>query len=122
MQNLAVAGYEGASPVGSFPPTGYGLDEMAVNVWEWTSDYFTSRHPDAVSTACCISHHPRVDVPVLSETADPLGNQIPCKVIKRGSHLCVPNSCMRYRPAARQGETVDTSISHIGIYCFVLPA
>src|SRR5205823_10441852 len=44
-QNLRTDGYEGTSPVGSFPPNGYGLYDMAGNVWEWTCDYFTPRHP-----------------------------------------------------------------------------
>jgi formylglycine-generating enzyme required for sulfatase activity len=45
------------------------------------------------------------------------GERFPRKVIKGGSHLCAPNYCLRYRPAARQGETVDTSTAHIGFRC-----
>jgi formylglycine-generating enzyme required for sulfatase activity len=47
------------------------------------------------------------------------GAHIPRKVIKGGSHLCAPNYCLRYRPAARQGETVETSTAHIGFRCIV---
>ena len=50
------------------------------------------------------------------------GETFPRKVIKGGSHLCAPNYCLRYRPAARQGETVDTSTGHIGFRCVVRAA
>jgi formylglycine-generating enzyme required for sulfatase activity len=46
-----------------------------------------------------------------------VGEQIPRRVTKGGSHLCAPSYCLRYRPAARQGEAVDTSTSHIGFRC-----
>ena len=49
------------------------------------------------------------------------GETIPRRVIKGGSHLCAPNYCLRYRPAARQGEAVDTSTGHIGFRCIVRP-
>ena len=45
------------------------------------------------------------------------GDRVPQRVIKDGSHLCAPNYCLRYRPAARQGEGIDTSTSHIGFRC-----
>ena len=47
------------------------------------------------------------------------GEHIPRRVIKGGSHLCAPYYCLRYRPAARQSEAVDTSTSHIGFRCIV---
>jgi formylglycine-generating enzyme len=111
-QNLKLDGYEGTSPVGSFPPNGYGLLDMCGNVWEWTSDWFSL--PEAAGTAspCCAPRNPRVDSPGGDE-------QIPRKVIKGGSHLCAPSYCLRYRPAARQGEAIDTSTSHIGFRCIV---
>ena len=47
------------------------------------------------------------------------GAHIPRRVIKGGSHLCAPNYCLRYRPAARQGEAVDTSTAHLGFRCIM---
>lgn len=118
-QNSKTDGYEGTSPVGAFPPNGYGLYDMAGNVWEWTSDFFTPRHPDEVAKPCCIPHNPRVDSAGPDLIADQTGTHIPCRVLKGGSHLCAPNYCLRYRPAARQGEMVDSSASHIGFRCIV---
>ncbi len=122
-QNLLTDGYEGTSPAGVFPANGYGLYDMTGNVWEWTCDYFTPRHATAGATAtitgggCCAPRNPRVSEPSPG-MADP-GSQLPRRVIKGGSHLCAPNYCLRYRPAARQGEAVDTSTSHLGFRCVV---
>jgi formylglycine-generating enzyme required for sulfatase activity len=118
-QNLKADGYEGTSPVNSFPANGYGLFDMAGNVWEWTGDFFTPRHAGASERPCCIPRNPRVDSPAQSYLSNQPGAHIPRKVLKGGSHLCAPNYCLRYRPAARQGETVDTSTCHIGFRCIV---
>ena len=103
----------------TFPPNGYGLYDVVGNVWEWTCDYFTPRHPDDASKPCCIPHNPRISSPDQSYGVGQPGEHIPRRVIKGGSHLCAPNYCLRYRPAARQGETVDTSTAHIGFRCVV---
>ena len=121
-QNLKTDGYEGTSPVGSFPPNGYGLYDMAGNVWEWTTDFFTPRHPgEAEDTAavCCAPRDLHAGAAEPSNVPAPPGEHIPRKVVKGGSHLCAPNYCLRYRPAARQGEAVDTSTSHIGFRCIL---
>jgi formylglycine-generating enzyme len=105
-QNLKLDGYEGTSPVGKFPPNGYGLYDVTGNAWEWTTDFF-GPHGAEVTSPCCAPHNPSS------------AESIPRRVIKGGSHLCAPNYCLRYRPSARQGEAVDTSTSHIGFRCIV---
>jgi len=121
-ENLCLDGHFGTSPVGSFPPNGYGLVDVTGNVWEWTSDYYTSRHPDDAGKACCAPRNPRVTSTEDSFNAGQPDAHIPRRVVKGGSHLCAPNYCLRYRPAARQPEAVDTSTTHIGFRCIVRPA
>ncbi len=116
-QNLLLDRYEGTSPVETYPPNGHGLYDMAGNVWEWTDDYFTLP-PSGAAPSCCAPHNPRES----QSPAVPAGERFARRVIKGGSHLCAPNYCLRYRPAARQGETVDTTTSHIGFRCVVRPA
>jgi formylglycine-generating enzyme required for sulfatase activity len=116
-QNLSLDGYEKTSPVKRFPANGYGLYDVAGNVWEWTADYFTPGHPGDVTKPCCVPRNPRVQAPDPADEPAQPSPQIPRRVIKGGSHLCAPNYCLRYRPAARQAEAVDTSTSHIGFRC-----
>jgi formylglycine-generating enzyme required for sulfatase activity len=119
-QNLGTDGYAGTSPVGAFPANGYGLYDMAGNVWGWTADFFTARHPPDANRPCCIPRNPRVAEPPAGSRApvEP-GGAIPRRVTKGGSHLCAPNYCQRYRPAARMPQPIDTSTSHLGFRCIL---
>jgi sulfatase modifying factor 1 len=118
-QNTLQDKYEGTSPVKTFPANGYGLYDVAGNVWEWTVDFYASNHPDAVEHPCCAPHNPRnLSADDSFDTGMP-GANIPRRVTKGGSHLCAPSYCHRYRPAARQGEPIDTSTAHIGFRCVV---
>ena len=116
-QNLNADGYERTSPVTAFPPNGYGVHDMIGNVWEWTSDWYAARHEADAPKACCIPENPRGGREEGSYDPRQPNIRIPRKVIKGGSHLCAPNYCRRYRPAARHAEAIDTSTSHLGFRC-----
>jgi sulfatase modifying factor 1 len=102
------SGYGTTAPVGSFPPNGFGLFDMAGNVWEWTTDWYRDRHAPANSRGGSIE-----------ESYDPAQPQfrVPRKVVKGGSFLCADSYCLRYRPAARRPQMIDTGMSHIGFRC-----
>lgn len=111
------SGYLRTAPVGSFPANGFGLHDMAGNVWEWTDDWWTSAHPDDADTPCCVPTDPRGgDVEASFDPAQPQF-RVPRKVIKGGSHLCADSYCLRYRPAARRPQMIDTGMSHVGFRC-----
>lgn len=103
-------GFEGSAPVRSFPPNGYGLYDMAGNVWEWCSDWFDHnyyRRPEASGPDAggpTRGYHP--DMPYQQE-----------KVVRGGSYLCSEEYCSGYRNARRMGSTVDTGLNHTGFRC-----
>ncbi len=105
-QGVGTARWVGTSPVGAFPPNGFGLLDMIGNVWEWTTTPYSQHHvPDAPTSSCC-------PIP-----ADPDPNVL--QTLKGGSHLCAPEYCHRYRPAARSPQSQDSSTTHIGFRCVV---
>jgi formylglycine-generating enzyme required for sulfatase activity len=116
-QNLLQDGYEWTAPVGSFPANGYGLYDMAGNVWEWTTDWYQDH--GKLQHACCTVANPRGGEREASFDPRTPGVQIPRRVMKGGSHLCAPNYCRRYRPAARMPQAVDTATCHLGFRCIV---
>jgi formylglycine-generating enzyme required for sulfatase activity len=120
-QNTAEDGFVLTSPVGSYPANGYDVFDMAGNVWEWTSDWWTAGHADAPDRPCCV---PRT---LGDGTRSVRGNgrlappAMPRKVVKGGSHLCAPSYCFHYRPAARQPQDIEAAMSHVGFRVVVRP-
>lgn len=121
-ENLLTDGYARTSPVGTFPPNGYGVFDMIGNVWEWTQDYYAARHHVNADRPCCAVRNPLGAERERSFDPAMPAITIPRKVLKGGSHLCAPNYCQRYRPAARHAQPIDTSTSHVGFRCVVRDA
>jgi formylglycine-generating enzyme required for sulfatase activity len=99
----------GTTPVRAFPPNGYGLFDVTGNVWEWTADPYTDRRSQGPAPSCC--------APTAPHSGEQSAERFARRVIKGGSHLCAPNYCFRYRPAARQSQTEDTATCHLGFRC-----
>jgi formylglycine-generating enzyme len=107
-------GFVGTSPVGSFPANGYGLYDMAGNVWQWCSDWYrVDSNIEAASKNVC--RDPRGP----TESYDPGDPYSPKRVVKGGSFLCNPDYCESYRPSARRGTPPDTGSSHTGFRCVI---
>jgi sulfatase modifying factor 1 len=114
-QNLALDGFEGRAPVGSFPANGYGLYDMTGNVWQWTKDRYSAGHLPGGAKRCCAPR--QFDGRTTSSGPAQPDTVIASKVIKGGSYLCAPSYCRRYRPAARHPQAVDTTTGHVGFRC-----
>jgi len=116
-RNDGALGWVGTSPVGTFAPNAFGLFDMIGNVWEWTTTPYSARGHvwrDAGADGSSL------DLPANSccpPPADPDPTVI--QSLKGGSHLCAPEYCLRYRPAARSPQSQDSSTTHIGFRCVV---
>jgi len=110
--NTAKDGFTRTSPVKSFPANGYGLYDMAGNVWEWCADWYDRelyrRRSDTRLT---------INPGGPTRSIDPARPFTPQRVQKGGSFLCNDSYCSRYRPSARHGCSPDTGMSHVGFRC-----
>lgn len=109
--NTGARGWIGTSPVGAFPPNGYGIHDLIGNVWEWTTDLYTPRH---IVPGAALGPQPDERRTLLAESQSA---GVGRRVLKGGSHLCSPDYCLRYRPAARSPQTDDSATTHIGFRC-----
>jgi len=107
-------GWGGTAPVGSYAANGYGLFDMIGNTWEWTSDYYTPRHVQLSDSPIDAGKRENL---LATASAQEGFAEIPRRVLKGGSHLCSPEYCLRFRPAARSPQAEDTGMSHIGFRC-----
>lgn len=103
-------GFTGTAPSGSFPANGYGLVDIAGNVWEWCKDWY---RPDYYSES------PPDNPPGPDTSYDPDEPMTPKRVMRGGSFLCSDNYCRGYRPSARMKSSPDTGLFHTGFRCVV---
>jgi formylglycine-generating enzyme required for sulfatase activity len=107
-KNTKKDGYEGTSPVGSFPPNAFGLHDMAGNVWQWCSDWY---RPDYYA------HSPKKNPKGPKDSFDPQEPNQKKRVQRGGSFLCSDQYCSRYMPGGRGKGAIDTGSSHVGFRC-----
>ena len=107
-QNTENDGYRITSPVASYPPNGYGLFDMAGNVWEWCQDWYM---PDYYANS------PSQNPGGPAESYDPNEPGVWKRVQRGGSYLCAESYCTGYRPSARMKASPDTGLSHTGFRC-----
>lgn len=118
-RNTGALGWSGTSPVGAFPANDDGFVDLIGNVWEWTSTYYVTgadrdRADEIDESSCC--------TPRIRERSVAPGERLPRRVLKGGSHLCAPEYCLRYRPAARSPQSIDSATTHVGFRCAADPS
>lgn len=112
VKNTVKDGYATTSPVKSFPANGYGLYDMAGNVWEWLHDWYRQdTYAQQIDTKDVVNPQGP------SDSLDPDEPTIPKRVQRGGSFLCDEHVCASYRPSAKMKSSPDTSLNHVGFRC-----
>ena len=111
--NTLEDGYLGTAPVGSFPANGFGLCDMAGNVWEWCADWYQPKYSRELPT-----HNPQGP----SSGHDPNEPGVPKRVQRGGSFLCTDQYCTAYEVGARGKGTPDSGTNHVGFRCVTAPS
>jgi formylglycine-generating enzyme required for sulfatase activity len=103
-RNTVEDGFERTAPVDAYEPNGYGLHNVAGNVWEWCADWFSAEY------------HTTEEYDADNPTGPTNGDE---RVMRGGSHLCHQSWCNRYRVGARSHNTPESSTTNIGFRCVV---
>ena len=115
--NTGEDGYTGTAPVGSFPANGYGVFDMAGNVWEWTSDWYRADYYQTLASSGEVAVNPTGP----SNSFDPNEPGVQKRVHRGGSFLCTDQYCARYIAGGRGKGELDTGTNHLGFRCVRMP-
>jgi formylglycine-generating enzyme required for sulfatase activity len=110
-------GHTGIAPVAQYPPNGYGLFDMAGNVWQWTSDWYRPDYYRQLAEASRVARNPQGP----DNSYDPLEPREQKKVQRGGSFLCTDQYCSRYMVGTRGKGEVSTGTNHLGFRCVRTP-
>ncbi|HKV60764.1 MAG TPA: formylglycine-generating enzyme family protein [Candidatus Acidoferrum sp.] len=106
-------GFVGIAPVAQYPPNGYGLYDMAGNVWQWTSDWYRPDYYARLAAVGGVSRNPQGP----ASPFDPSEPSEKKKVQRGGSFLCTHQYCSRYIVGTRGKGEVSTGTNHLGFRC-----
>jgi len=113
MKDDAEDGFVGAAPVAQYPANGYGVYDMAGNVWEWCSDWYRPDYYETVFTTDGVARNPTGP----ADSFDPVEPGVPKRVHRGGSFLCTDLYCTRYMVGSRGKGELSTGSSHLGFRC-----